>query len=148
MVAFDIIVILCHIHVKQKKEKKNFLQGTKNLDFINICFVILLESFWNLANSLGTNFSFGQMLWHPLTVIDCFSSFFSTGLTSKVNPKKYGTKCAAHYVLDLAPGQEVVLKVRLYQSAETPRGKAFSADFEDIFEQRKLEADMFYDEVY
>lgn len=77
-----------------------------------------------------------------------FLILFSAGLTNKVNQKKYGTKCAAHYVLDLAPGQEVVLKVRLYQSAEAPRRSAFSADFEDIFEQRKLEADMFYDEVY
>lgn len=40
-----------------------------------------------------------------------------------------------------------MIKVRLYQSAESPRNGAFNEDFEDIFERRKLEADMFYDEV-
>lgn len=70
-------------------------------------------------------------------------------MKDKVNPKKYGTKCAGHYVLDLAPGQEVVIKVRLYQSAEAPpANRTFAPNwFDRVFEQRMLEADLFYDEV-
>ena len=71
-----------------------------------------------------------------------------SGKINKVNPKHYGTKCAAHYKFTLQPGEEVVIKVRLYQSAEAPKGYAFSKEFEEIFERRKLEADMFYDEVH
>lgn len=65
-----------------------------------------------------------------------------------MNPKHYGTKCAGHYVYTLKPGQSAVIKVRLYQSAEAPKAPTFGEEFEDIFDRRKLEADMFYDEVF
>ncbi|KAL4223305.1 hypothetical protein ACF0H5_016776 [Mactra antiquata] len=82
-------------------------------------------------------------------VKDAFHDYVIKGQRDKVNPKHYGTKCAAHYVLDLDPGQEMTIEVRLYQSAEAPpSGKTFSDEyFETTFQQRKLEADSFYDEV-
>ncbi|XP_052799816.1 uncharacterized protein LOC128231263 isoform X2 [Mya arenaria] len=80
-------------------------------------------------------------------VKDAFHDYVIHDMQKKVN-LKYGTKCAGHYVLNLEPGQEVVIKVRLYQCLEAPQGDAFSEEnFDDMFEQRILEADMFYDQV-
>lgn len=82
-------------------------------------------------------------------VKDAFHDYVIHGMQDKVNPKKYGTKCAGHYVLELGPGQEAVIKVRLYQSAEAPpKDQAFSYNcFDRTFEQRIVETEMFYDEV-
>ncbi|MBV9718211.1 MAG: glucosidase [Candidatus Eremiobacteraeota bacterium] len=57
-----------------------------------------------------------------------------------VNPSKVGTKCAARYALDVAPGQTQVVRLRLCNHAPAePFG-----DFEKIFQQRVDEADEFY----
>ena len=34
--------------------------------------------------------------------------------------EKEGTKCCAHYIYHIEPGQSVVCKVRLYHSSEGP----------------------------
>ncbi|KAH3884842.1 uncharacterized protein LOC127838507 [Dreissena polymorpha] len=80
-------------------------------------------------------------------VKDAFHEYVVNGLQEKVNPKSYGTKCAGHYVLDLAPGQEIVVKLRLYQGCERPQGPAFTEQFDSVFRQRIQEADIFYKEV-
>jgi hypothetical protein len=62
-----------------------------------------------------------------------------------VNPNKQGTKASANYQLDVAPGETKVVYLRLSdsESLATP----FSPDFEAIFQQRKREADQFYQAV-
>ena len=64
-----------------------------------------------------------------------------------VNPAQKGTKCAAHYVLNLKPKQEIVLKVRLYFEKEAPSSAFDPKTFDAVFKQRKQEADEFYDHV-
>ncbi|XP_060574853.1 uncharacterized protein LOC132732452 [Ruditapes philippinarum] len=80
---------------------------------------------------------------------DAFHDYVINGMKEKVNPKNFGTKCAGHYVLDLEPGEEAVIKVRLYQSGESPPAQQTFAPnwFDRVFEQRIVEADLFYDEV-
>ncbi|KAL3857125.1 hypothetical protein ACJMK2_011820 [Sinanodonta woodiana] len=80
-------------------------------------------------------------------VKDAFHDYVIEGKVKGVNGRKYGTKCAAHYVLNLESGQEVTIRVRLYQIDEAPC-KAFSMmEFDSVFDQRKLEADLFYDDA-
>ena len=69
------------------------------------------------------------------------------GDKSVVNPSHCGTKCAAHYVLTLDPGEEFTIKVRLYFELEAPKTDPFGPDFDEIFQDRHKEADMFYEEV-
>lgn len=60
--------------------------------------------------------------------------------TPTVHPKHTGTKAAAHYVRTIAPGESVTLRLRLKAADQS---QPF-ADFDDIFTQRKTEADEFY----
>lgn len=63
-----------------------------------------------------------------------------------INPKKRGTKVAAHYVLDVEGGEEVVVRLRLTnQEIDAKSGGPFGEEFDDIFSTRLHEADKFYD---
>ena len=64
------------------------------------------------------------------------------GRPDTVNPARRGTKCAAHFILDLGPGEERVVRLRLRSSPG--EGDAFGKDFEAVFAARRLEADAFY----
>lgn len=66
--------------------------------------------------------------------------------TDAVNPDSTGTKCAAHYVLQLAAGEEVQLRMRLYHR-DHAQSNSFGPDFDQIFVDRKTECDDFYNEV-
>lgn len=77
---------------------------------------------------------------------DAFHNYVIKGDKSAVNPSHCGTKCAAHYVLTLDPGQEFTIKVRLYFQLEAPKTEVFGPDFDEIFQDRQKEADLFYDE--
>ena len=59
-----------------------------------------------------------------------------------VNPERRGTKCAAHFLLDLGPGEERVVRLRLRSGTVGP---AFGAGFEKVLADRRREADQFYD---
>ncbi|HEY5308187.1 MAG TPA: glucosidase, partial [Casimicrobiaceae bacterium] len=63
------------------------------------------------------------------------------GETEAVNPLQEGTKCAAWYVLDLAPGATAQVRLRFRPAGAT---RTDFADFDAIFEQRRAEADAFY----
>jgi hypothetical protein len=58
-----------------------------------------------------------------------------------VNPARTGTKAAPHYPVVLAAGQSRVLRLRLSAVAA---GAGVGADFDEIFETRRREADEFY----
>ena len=79
-------------------------------------------------------------------VKDAFHEHVVGGRTGAVNPARTGTKCAAHHVLILAPGEERVLRLRLYAEAEKP-AKAFGKGFADTVAARRREADEFYDDL-
>lgn len=89
------------------------------------------------------------MFNHKNFIVQVFSHrIVFAGDESAVNPAHCGTKCAAHYVLTLDPGQEFTIKVRLYFELEAPKTEVFGPDFDDVFQDRQKEADMFYDEVW
>ncbi|KAL8624696.1 hypothetical protein ACOMHN_038242 [Nucella lapillus] len=79
-------------------------------------------------------------------VKDAFHRYVVDGDQTSVNPERVGTKCAAHFVVNVDSEQEVTLRVRLYHHLEKP-AMTFGKGFHDVMEARKDEADAFYDEV-
>ena len=76
-------------------------------------------------------------------VKDAFHEYVVRGQVAAINAKRTGTKVASHRVLNLAPGETVKLRARLYAEAETP-GKAFGAEFAQVMAARREEAEAFY----
>lgn len=71
---------------------------------------------------------------------DGIHNYVVRGREKTVNPRKEGTKSATHFKFNLAPGEERVVKLRMSTTdTDTP-----FADYDDIFKQRKEEADIFY----
>jgi hypothetical protein len=102
-------------------------------------------------------------------VKDAFHAYVTQGDKSAVNPKQMGTKMAALYSVELAPGESVTLKLRLTdmdplstmsensgmlgtvgspayaERAEgVPRSNDFAGAFDDVFTARQKDADEFY----
>jgi Mannosylglycerate hydrolase MGH1-like glycoside hydrolase domain len=77
-------------------------------------------------------------------VKDAFHACVVDGRTDAVNPTKTGSKAAAHYVLDVPAGGEVVLKLRLASDAVAP-ADAFGPGFDATFAERIRETDAVYD---
>jgi hypothetical protein len=75
-----------------------------------------------------------------LHVKDAFDECVVHGRRDAVNPAQHGTKAAAHYVLDLAPGETRTLKMRLCDYPEAD----LTAEFAATFAARGREADEFY----
>ena len=75
---------------------------------------------------------------------DAFDDYIVHGRTDAVNPHGFGTKMAAHYRLSIPSGGQITLRFRL---AEEPVASPapFGAEFEQTFDQRRREADEFYD---
>jgi hypothetical protein len=65
------------------------------------------------------------------------------GRAGAVNPARAGTKCAAHFTLDLGPGEERSVRLRL-RSGAPAAGGAFGAPFEEVLKSRRAEADAFF----
>jgi len=74
---------------------------------------------------------------------DAFHDAVVGGRGEAVNPRRVGTKCAAHHVLVLAPGEERVLRLRLYADGEKP-AESFGRGFASVVDARRREADAFY----
>jgi len=73
-------------------------------------------------------------------VKDAFHRYLIHGERGAVNPNRSGTKTAARFELNLAPGQSQTVRLRLSrQPADAP-----FADFDSIVAQRQTEADEFY----
>jgi hypothetical protein len=103
-------------------------------------------------------------------VKDAFHAYVVSGDKTAVNPKQCGTKMAAVYRLELAPGQSATLKLRLTdleplshlsgpasavggaesspgtadRGSDVPSADDFSAGFDAVFARRRKEADDFY----
>jgi hypothetical protein len=76
-------------------------------------------------------------------VKDGINEYIVSGNQAAVNPSRIGTKSAARYDLDLAPGARQVVRLRL---ADRAHAEPFD-DFDRIFEERIREADEFYREL-
>ena len=66
------------------------------------------------------------------------------GHADAINAASVGTKCAAHYVLDLAPGESAMRWLRLAAGEGPPMDDPF-ADAEAVLNRRLEEADAFYE---
>ncbi len=64
-----------------------------------------------------------------------------------VNPEKTGTKLAAHYSLQIEPGQSQVVRLRLSDTAFEKGKPPFGKNFDQLMTARLGEADQFYDVI-
>ncbi len=69
------------------------------------------------------------------------------GHQGAVNPARQGTKAAAHYKVNIGPGQTEVIRLRLSSSSAGQITQPFGKQFEEIFTDRLREADEFYKSV-
>lgn len=96
-------------------------------------------------NETNSQMLFGVPQYTPYTK-DAFHRYVVNKETDAVHPNKKGTKVAAHHVLEIAAGEEKVLRCRLTIANEVS-AKPFDKEFEEIFSTRKQEADQFYSGV-
>jgi hypothetical protein len=81
-------------------------------------------------------------------VKDAFNEYLIGGVKEAVNPGQEGTKAAAHYVLNLNPGETVSVRLRFAPAEEkSNQGNPFGPDFDQVFADRLREADEFYSTV-
>jgi len=76
-------------------------------------------------------------------VKDAFHEYVIAGKKDAVNPAQAGTKCAAHYVLDVPAGGAKAIRLRL---SAKPAADSFKS-FDTTLAQRLAEADEFYDRI-
>ncbi len=81
-------------------------------------------------------------------VKDAFHRYVVNGESAAVNPAMQGTKAAAHYELEIAPGKSWTIRCRLMDRNPVldhqPAQQFFGPVFDGTFTQRKKEADEFY----
>lgn len=75
---------------------------------------------------------------------DAFHEYVVHGRTDVVDRRGMGTKCAAHYIVDVQPETPWVLQCRLRDVEESRKVAALGVDFNATFDARKKEADLFY----
>jgi hypothetical protein len=76
---------------------------------------------------------------------DGINDFIVHGNPNAINRELSGTKAAAHYKLDIGPGETRLVKLLLTDLAIPPtNGDPFGATFDSIFDERIKEADGFY----
>jgi hypothetical protein len=83
----------------------------------------------------------------PTYAKDAFHDLVVGGDPAAVNPTGVGTKAAAWYRRSLAPGEAVTLRLRLSAGSADGIPHDPFADFDEIFERRRAEADEFYGAV-
>jgi hypothetical protein len=78
-------------------------------------------------------------------VKDAFHEYIVNGRSDAVNPTRTGTKFSPHYKLEIEPGEAKIIRMRLVSVAEIADvGTIAFGNFDQVFEQRMLEADEFY----
>ncbi|MCI0485428.1 MAG: glucosidase [Blastocatellia bacterium] len=79
---------------------------------------------------------------------DGINDYIVQGVKEAVNPQRTGTKAAAHYPLVLGPGESATLRLRLTDLEIPPtNGDPCGGKFDEIFSERKQEADEFYSSI-
>ena len=94
-------------------------------------------------NETNTERIFGTPNATPY-VKDAFHNYVVSGRKEAVNPGETGTKAAAHYQFRVGAGETSIIRLRLCD--RVPAGP-FGEEFEEIFEQRRRDADAFYESV-
>ncbi|HEX4055236.1 MAG TPA: hypothetical protein VHX86_13310 [Tepidisphaeraceae bacterium] len=94
-------------------------------------------------NETNTQRLFNSPNYTPY-VKDAFHRYLVNGESGAVNPAHVGTKAAAHYVVDLPPGGQWVVRLRLFPQEAEP-AQIFGEEFDRLFRQRIADADEFYD---
>ncbi|HSE42622.1 MAG TPA: glucosidase, partial [Acidobacteriota bacterium] len=88
-----------------------------------------------------------QRLWNQPNatpyVKDAFHRYVMSGDKESVNPKKTGTKAAAHYVFDVPAGGSKTINLRMTAS----QSKNPFQDFDEIFKNRIADANEFYERI-
>jgi hypothetical protein len=78
-------------------------------------------------------------------VKDAFHEAVIHGRTDATNPADFGTKAAAHYAKNIAPGESWRLRLRLVEQSQAPPApQTFGESFSSLIDLRKDEADTFY----
>ncbi len=80
-----------------------------------------------------------------LYVKDGINDYILHGKKESVNPNQTGTKASAHYVLKVGAAETKTVSLRLSDSNSL--SEPFGANFETIFQDRKREADEFYERI-
>ncbi len=95
------------------------------------------------------NESNSERLWNTPNrtpyVKDGINDYVVHGNAAAVNPAHTGTKSAAYYKLEIAPGGSATVKLRFTNNGPTPQ--MFGSEFDSVFTQRIAEADEFYARV-
>lgn len=119
-------------------ELQHFQYGTRWLACDGAPEVLFTENetnyhrLWGIEN--GTSF-----------VKDGINDYIVNGKLKGVNPNQFGTKASPVYRLEIAPGEVASVRLRLFDS--TANGDLFGRKFDEIFLERRMEADEFYDSV-
>jgi mannosylglycerate hydrolase MGH1-like protein/glycosyl hydrolase family 63 len=77
-------------------------------------------------------------------VKDGINNYVVAGNLEAVNPNQTGTKATAHYQLNVGAGETAVIRLRLSNAASR---NPFGSQFDQIIEQRRGEADAFYQAI-
>jgi hypothetical protein len=93
-------------------------------------------------NETNSQDLFGVPNYTPY-VKDAFHKYVVEGDQDALSHFHFGTKAAAHYILNVPAGGQVSVNLRLYADAETPP-IPFNNEFDQVFTVRKQEADQFY----
>ncbi|HEY2349729.1 MAG TPA: glucosidase, partial [Puia sp.] len=80
-------------------------------------------------------------------VKDGINDFVVHSSEDAVNPEKQGTKVAAQYKVDIGPGDQAVIRLRLTANKDEQKNKIFGKEFEKIFADRISETETFYKSV-
>ena len=80
-------------------------------------------------------------------VKDGINDFVVNGRQDAVNPEKQGTKVAAHYRVSVGAGQTAAIRLRLSSRVREQTHQPFGTAFETLFDERRREADEFYQAI-
>ncbi len=97
-------------------------------------------------NDTNSERLFGQSNPGPY-VKDGINNFIVQGQTNAVNPAQTGTKAAAHYIIEVPPGESQVLCLRLNTTPPSKNYAPFGKNFDAVFTARLEEANQFYASV-
>ena len=111
----------------------------------------------NVALLFTENETNNERLWgqsNPTQYVkDGINDAIVHGRSDAVNPDGFGTKVAPHYRFEIAAGEAATVRLRLTDLApalagsNATTGGPFGQAFEALFEQRKREADAFYESI-
>jgi hypothetical protein len=119
-------------------EVSHAVLGTRHLYCDGDCELLFTE------NETNTQRIFGIPNLTPY-VKDAFDNYIVHGRKDAVNPAQVGTKASAHFTAPVGAGQSCVVRLRLTDRNFAGNGDGpFGKSFDDLFAQRRREADEFY----